>query len=414
MGTNEDDKEKYDLYTEQVVLHPARKYKWLIRIGKLLISAVSVVIAATLFMVFLYPTLQKRIEEKNKDKNVIYIQKDNYILADNQTAEYSDILTEKDLKENYEVAMATLRARVEEVKKCVVAVDIEQPVSDVPTVESSQTEVAGLVVANMNSTYLVLTSSSLLEPGRNYTVRLSDEVQIEASFVCRNTASGIGIVSINATNLTAEQRNNITVAELDNSYMVKQGDHVIASGKLNETSKGVSYGTIAGSKVEYSKDSGYEVFETSISITAGGFAILFNSEGKAVGVSKASTDTTTNFIGISDLKAQIETMINKHGIMYCGITGQNVTDELAAKYGLPNGVYISNVDIDSPAYYAGLQAGDIISAINGQSILTIQQFSEKLYQCADGDALYVTAMRQGKDGYSDVSFSVSVQLKQLN
>ena len=401
MGTNEDDKEKYDLYTEQVVLHPAKKYKWLIRIGKLLLFAVSVVIAATLFMVFLYPVLQKRIEEKNKDKNVIYIQKDNYILAENQTAEYSDILTEKDLK-------------VEDVNKCVVSVDIEQPFSDVPTIESSQTEVAGLVVANVNSTYLVLTSSSLLEPGMNYIVRLSDEVQTEAAFVCRNTASGIGIVSINASKLTAEQRNSIAVAQLDNSYMLKQGDLVIASGKLYETSKGVSYGTIAGSKVEYSKDSGYEVFETSVSITAGGFAILFNSEGNVVGVSKASTDTSTKFIGISDLKAQIETMINEHGIMYCGITGQNVTEELAAKYGLPSGVYISNVDIDSPAYYAGLQAGDVISAINGQSILTIQQFSEKIYQCADGEAMYVTAMRQGKDGYSDVAFSVSVQLKQLN
>ena len=260
MGTNEDDKEKYDLYTEQVVLHPAKKYKWLIRIGKLLLFAVSVVIAATLFMVFLYPVLQKRIEEKNKDKNVIYIQKDNYILAENQTAEYSDILTEKDLKDNYEAAMAALRAKVEDVNKCVVSVDIEQPFSNVPTIESSQTEVAGLVVANVNSTYLVLTSSSLLEPGMNYIVRLSDEVQTEAAFVCRNTASGIGIVSINASKLTAEQRNSIAVAQLDNSYMVKQGDLVIASGKLYETSKGVSYGTIAGSKVEYSKDSGYEVF----------------------------------------------------------------------------------------------------------------------------------------------------------
>ena len=287
MGTNEDDKEKYDLYTEQVVLHPAKKYKWLIRIGKLLLFAVSVVIAATLFMVFLYPVLQKRIEEKNKDKNVIYIQKDNYILAENQTAEYSDILTEKDLKDNYEAAMAALRAKVEDVNKCVVSVDIEQPFSNVPTIESSQTEVAGLVVANVNSTYLVLTSSSLLEPGMNYIVRLSDEVQTEAAFVCRNTASGIGIVSINASKLTAEQRNSIAVAQLDNSYMVKQGDLVIASGKLYETSKGVSYGTIAGSKVEYSKDSGYEVFETSVSITAGGFAILFNSEGNVVGVDRS-------------------------------------------------------------------------------------------------------------------------------
>ena len=62
MGTNEDDKEKYDLYTEQVVLHPAKKYKWLIRIGKLLLFAVSVVIAATLFMVFLYPVFGATIK----------------------------------------------------------------------------------------------------------------------------------------------------------------------------------------------------------------------------------------------------------------------------------------------------------------------------------------------------------------
>ncbi len=64
MGTNEDDKEKYDLYTEQVVLHPAKKYKWLIRIGKLLLFAVSVVIAATLFMVFYIRYCRKGLKKE--------------------------------------------------------------------------------------------------------------------------------------------------------------------------------------------------------------------------------------------------------------------------------------------------------------------------------------------------------------
>ena len=45
MGTNEDDREKYDLYTEQVVLHPAKKYKWLIRIGKLLLFVYGIFIS---------------------------------------------------------------------------------------------------------------------------------------------------------------------------------------------------------------------------------------------------------------------------------------------------------------------------------------------------------------------------------
>ena len=413
MGTNEEDKEKYNLYTEKIVLHPAKKYRWLIQIGKALLFMASVAVAAIIFMVFLYPVVQKKMEERNKEKDVVYIQKDNYILAEGETGEDKDKLTEQDLKENYEQAMATLRAKVEDVKKCLVTVDIEQPTTQIPTVEKSETEVTGLVVAHNYSRYLILTSERLLSGGSRFVVKLGEDTQIEATAVCKDEVTGIGILSINELGLTKEQKDALSVAVLDNSYKVRQGDLVIAAGKIYETSKGLDYGTIAGIRTEYSKDNGYEVFETNITVTAGGFGILFNSDGKVVGISKASADSTMKFIGISDLKAPIETMINSQGIMYCGITGQNVTDELATKYGLPSGVYISAVDIDSPAYYAGLQAGDVINRINGESILTIQQFSEKLYQCADGDTMYVTAKRQGKDGYSDVLFSVNVQLKQL-
>ena len=413
MGTNEEDKEKYNLYTEKIVLHPAKKYRWLIQIGKALLFMASVAVAAIIFMVFLYPVVQKKMEERNKEKDVVYIQKDNYILAEGETGEDKGKLTEQDLKENYEQAMATLRAKVEDVKKCLVTVDIEQPTTQIPTVEKSETEVTGLVVAHNYSRYLILTSERLLSGGSRFVVKLGEDTQIEATAVCKDEVTGIGILSINELGLTKEQKDALSVAVLDNSYKVRQGDLVIAAGKIYETSKGIDYGTIAGIRTEYSKDNGYEVFETNITVTAGGFGILFNSDGKVVGISKASADSTMKFIGISDLKAPIETMINSQGIMYCGITGQNVTDELATKYGLPSGVYISAVDIDSPAYYAGLQAGDVINRINGESILTIQQFSEKLYQCADGDTMYVTAKRQGKDGYSDVLFSVNVQLKQL-
>ena len=340
MGTNEEDKEKYNLYTEKIVLHPAKKYRWLIQIGKALLFMASVAVAAIIFMVFLYPVVQKKMEERNKEKDVVYIQKDNYILAEGETGEDKDKLTEQDLKENYEQAMATLRAKVEDVKKCLVTVDIEQPTTQIPTVEKSETEVTGLVVAHNYSRYLILTSERLLSGGSRFVVKLGEDTQIEATAVCKDEVTGIGILSINELGLTKEQKDALSVAVLDNSYKVRQGDLVIAAGKIYETSKGIDYGTIAGIRTEYSKDNGYEVFETNITVTAGGFGILFNSDGKVVGISKASADSTMKFIGISDLKAPIETMINSQGIMYCGITGQNVTDELATKYGLPRGVYI--------------------------------------------------------------------------
>ena len=232
MGTKEEDKEKYDLYTEKVVLHPAKKYKWLIRIGKVMLFAVSIMAAAIVFMVFLYPMLQKKIDEKNKDKNVVYIQKDNYIFAETKSGEYADTLTENDLKENYEAAMTTLRTKVESVKKCLVSVDIEKPVTDVPSVENSQTEVAGLIVAEFNSNYLILTSAELLKTAGNFTVKFSDDVQTDATIICMDDSTGIGLISVSENKLTSEQRDSLSIAVLDNSYMVNQGDLVIAAGKL--------------------------------------------------------------------------------------------------------------------------------------------------------------------------------------
>lgn len=413
MGTKGDDKEKYALYTEKVVLHPAKKYRWLIRIGKVLLFAVSVVIVATAFMAFLYPRIQSLIEQKNKDKEVVYIKKDNYVFSDDEETVDADILTEKDLKDNYEAAMATLRTKVESVKKSIVAVDIEQPVTDIPSVEKSQTEVAGLVVANLNSKYLILTKSDILKNNHGLIVTLSDDEQIEAEVVCIDDSIGIGLVSISETRLSQDEKNALSIAVLDNSYMVHQGDIVIVTGRIYGSNNAIDYGTIAGITTQYAKDNAYEIFETNVTVSSDGFGFLFNSEGRAVGISRSTDSSTMQFIGISDLKAHIETMINHHGIMYCGITAQNVTSDLAEKYNLPSGVYVAAVDIDSPAYYAGLQAGDVIVGINGQSILTIQQFREKLYQCADGETMLVTAKRQGKDGYSDVIFGINVQLKPL-
>ena len=241
MGTKGDDKEKYALYTEKVVLHPAKKYRWLIRIGKVLLFAVSVVIVATAFMAFLYPRIQSLIEQKNKDKEVVYIKKDNYVFSDDEETVDADILTEKDLKDNYEAAMATLRTKVESVKKSIVAVDIEQPVTDIPSVEKSQTEVAGLVVANLNSKYLILTKSDILKNNQGLIVTLSDDEQIEAEVVCIDDSIGIGLVSISETRLSQDEKNALSIAVLDNSYMVHQGDIVIVTGRIYGSNTAIDY-----------------------------------------------------------------------------------------------------------------------------------------------------------------------------
>jgi S1-C subfamily serine protease len=61
---------------------------------------------------------------------------------------------------------------------------------------------------------------------------------------------------------------------------------------------------------------------------------------------------------------------------------------------------------------AGLQAGDLITKVDNESVLTIQLFSEKLYQKSDGETMRLTVNRKDKEGYSQLSFDVNVKLIQ--
>ncbi len=80
-----------------------------------------------------------------------------------------------------------------------------------------------------------------------------------------------------------------------------------------------------------------------------------------------------------------------------GITKMDVTPDVAGQYGLPApyGVYVMNVIPGSPADHAGLEAGDIITAINGQTVDAQHAFSERLFAHQPGETVDLTVVRLG-------------------
>jgi serine protease Do len=50
----------------------------------------------------------------------------------------------------------------------------------------------------------------------------------------------------------------------------------------------------------------------------------------------------------------------------------------------------------------------VITGIDGNMVLTIQAFSEKLYQCTSGQSMALTVKRLGKDGYKEIVFTVTI------
>jgi serine protease Do len=80
-----------------------------------------------------------------------------------------------------------------------------------------------------------------------------------------------------------------------------------------------------------------------------------------------------------------------------GITKMDVTPDVAGQYALPvpYGVYVMNVLPGSPADQAGLEAGDIITAIDGQPVDQQHSFTERLFTYKPGDKVELTVLRLG-------------------
>lgn len=163
-------------------------------------------------------------------------------------------------------------------------------------------------------------------------------------------------------------------------------------------------------------DASYQILTTDIIGSTNGTGVLLNLDGQVVGIisQEAGADLqpgTVTAFAVSDIKSLIEKLSNGGEIAYAGIRGKDVTTAIAEASGMPKGVYVS-VDMDSPAMQAGIQNGDIITAVNNVPVENMKTIQNYLLDFSPEQALNLTIMRQGKDEYVEMNYVVTLgQLK---
>ena len=144
--------------------------------------------------------------------------------------------------------------------------------------------------------------------------------------------------------------------------------------------------------------------------------MIVNLDGEIIGIitqSFANEDTQNLITGlsVSDSRELIRTLSGNQDIIYMGVTGTNITAEISEKKGIPKGVFVEEVEVDSPAMQVGIQNGDVIIEINGETVETVKGYQQQLKACKAGETINVKAMRQGTEGYVEVSFEVTLKAK---
>lgn len=317
--------------------------------------------------------------------------------------------------ENYEQIMASMNERAEEAGKGIVSVEASTGQTDWDAeMTGIKRSVTGVITADNGQELLILADSSICTDASEWTVTFEDGRSYTAALKKRDLNTGLAMFSVPRGDITDSTWDAIKVSVLGNSNLVKQGDVVMSLGNMFGYPDGMSYGVVSSTDYKAAfYDGECDVLGTDIAVEAEGTGVLFNMEGEVIGLVSPSVweddeNNVVNAYAISDLKTAIEILANGESVPYIGIYGTTVTNELEEAQGMPSGVYVVDVDPDSPAMEAGIQSGDIICQIGDESISGIGAYQSAVLETKAGRDILVKGKRLGADGYVDVRFTVTV------
>lgn len=400
--------EEFPLYTEKIVVNPKKKYKKLIHILWVAVCAVIFGILASFVMVIVFPMINKRFNEVPKTSIHLELDKDEYIMRDDVEENEND----PDIgqaKPQGVTEVKSIEEIVENALKSVVVINYETLLPQ--DEENKNNQSVGLIVGDVNDDIIILTSNHVTSRG-TCNVLIGESVSLAANILGSDSDSGLSIISISKRNISDIDKIDYNVAVLGNSYMLQENDKVVAVGRLEGNIVGANVGKIVSLDTESVVDNVYDILNTDIRMDLQDYCFLYNNMGNVVGISKDSpVQDHLSVMGISNLKALIERLTENKPINYLGIKMSNVTPSISEKYNLPMGIYITSVVIDSPAYNAGLQAGDVIVELNHTPVLAIQSFNEQLYQYDSSQNINVTVKRAGRDNYRELLYVINPSVR---
>lgn len=280
----------------------------------------------------------------------------------------------------------------------------------------SKGQASGIIIANNGQELLILTERKVISDAQEIYVTFIDETSVNAEIKKYDGETGITVLSVPIKELDQGTMEAIAIARLGNSLLTTQGTIAIAVGSPLGTSYSILIGNITSTTNSISvADAGYTVFTTDIGGSGNGSGALINLQGEVIGLvmqgySSSGDQNTLTAISISELKPMIEMLSNNKDIPYIGVELTTVTNDIAREYDIPKGAYIKSVRMDSPGMAAGLQEGDVITSVAGETVYTVDGYEGKLLSLIPGQEVEITVQRQGTEGYTEITCTVEVSV----
>ncbi|PNG25531.1 Do family serine endopeptidase [Methylocella silvestris] len=253
----------------------------------------------------------------------------------------------------------------------------------------------------VDSSGLVVTNYHVIEGMTDVKVALADKREFDADIVLRDQRTDLAVLRLKGGA-------NFPVMELGDSDALEVGDFVLAIGNPFGVGQTVTQGIVSALARTQAgiSDSGFFI-QTDAAINPGNSGGgLVDMRGRLVGINSAIFSQTGNSVGIGfavpSNMVRVVVAAAKSGQRvrrpWLGASLQAVSREIADSLGLdrPSGALVAEVTDGGPADKAGVKRGDIIAAVDGQTIDDPESFGYRLSTKALGGEASLSLMRNGK------------------
>lgn len=301
--------------------------------------------------------------------------------------------------------------------------------------QESQSSGSGIIIGQNDTELLIVTNYHVISGANELSVYFNSDNEaadaenvISASVKGSNEDKDIAVIAVQLADIPAETLSDIKVATVGESTSLEVGEPVVAIGNAYGFGLSVTSGIVSalGREVTATNEDGSSttqlMIQTDAAINPGNSGgALLNSKGELIGINSVKfVSEDVEGMGYAIPISDVESIINELMLRetrnkvaeedkgYLGANCLDVTDQASRSYNLPAGVYISTVVEGAAADKAGLRTGDIITAMEGNTITSGAQLIDLLGYYSAGETVSLTIQRGNGAQYEELTVDVTL------
>ena len=280
---------------------------------------------------------------------------------------------------------------------------------------------SGIIIGENDSELLMVTNNHVVSDATTVNVTFADGESYEAQVKSTDSDTDLAIVVVKLSDIKDSTMNSIKIATIGDSDSLKVGEQVVAIGNALGYGQSVTTG-IVSAKDRTNSTNTTPLIQTDAAINPGNSGgALLNMKGEVIGINSSKySDTTVEGMGyaipITAVQDRLDDLMNRQTREkvsedekgYLGVSCQTVSSDISEAYGIPTGVLVAEVQSGSAADKAGIKKNYVITKIDGQSISSAEELTEKLNYYKSGETVPITYEYMKNNEYTEKTVDVTL------